>query len=506
MPAHKTRNDWGHGGSPTLHEGRVYLVDDNEEESFAAAYDAATGRELWRVKREPETNYTTPFVWTDAQPAQLIVPATKRTVAYDLAGKEVWSFTGGMSALTICTPLAAHGLLYVGSGYFQSPVRGLFAIKPAARGDITLRDGATSSDAIAWSNLKAASYNPSPLVCGDELYLLYDQGKLSCFDARTGQPRCEKQRLGSGGFTASPWAHDGKIFCLGERAETFVVKAGPTFELLGRNTLEPEPCLATPALVGDSVILRTASKLYRIRNEAGVTPAAKADAVAEFSDPFSAGALAAGWTWKNEVPGAWRLTDGALHLRTQPGNLWGASNNAKNLLLRPLPVARDGLSTEVTMRSAPRGGYEQAGLVWYWDDDHYVKIVREHFGDRDIINFVVETNGTPRIHRVPPGGKESIVMNLSSAAGQPALTRTDTKAPLELESITTDDLQLRLVQHSVEVRGEWRANNSDAWQTIGVCPLPKADSAQAGLLTLNGQATANRWVTFRDLRISIQAP
>jgi outer membrane protein assembly factor BamB len=96
---------------------------------------------------------------------------------------------------------------------------------------------------------------------------------LSRYDARTGQPHYEKTRLlppGSrlpGGFTASPWAHDGKIFCLSERAETCVVKAGPQFELLGSNALEPEPCLAAPALVGDRNILRTASRLYRIARD-----------------------------------------------------------------------------------------------------------------------------------------------------------------------------------------------------------------------------------------------
>jgi outer membrane protein assembly factor BamB len=268
VKATKTRSDFGHGGSPVLHEGLVYLVDDNDDESFAAAYDAATGKELWRVKRERETNYATPFVWTVTQPAQLIVPATKRTIAYDLAGREIWSFTGGMSKLTIGTPFTAHGLLYLGSGYFQDPVRGLFVIKPGARGDITLRDGTTSSDAFAWSNPKIAPYNPTPLVFGDELYILYDQGMLACYDAKTGQPHYEKTRLGPavGGFTASPWADDGKIFCLSERAETFVVRAGPQFELLGRNALEPEPCLACPALVGESIILRTASRLYSIRD------------------------------------------------------------------------------------------------------------------------------------------------------------------------------------------------------------------------------------------------
>jgi outer membrane protein assembly factor BamB len=276
IPMRKTRNDWGHGGSPALHDGRVYLVSDNEEMSSMASFDATTGRELWRVPRDPETNYATPFVWTEPETGpQLIVPATKRTIAYDLAGEEVWSFTGGMSALTICTPLAAHGLLFVGSGYFQSPMRGLFAIKPTSRGDITLPADAKSSDTIAWANLKAASYNPSPLVYGDELYVLYDQGRLSCFDARTGTPHYERQRIAGsdgsspGGFTASPWAHGSEIFCLSERAETFVVRAGPKFEVLRQMALTPEPCLATPALLHDSIVLRTASKLYRLRGKGG---------------------------------------------------------------------------------------------------------------------------------------------------------------------------------------------------------------------------------------------
>ena len=263
----KTRADFGHGGSPALHDGRVYLVDDNDDESFAAAYDTRTGKELWRVQRPAETNYTTPFVWQSGARAELIVPATRRTISYDLDGHELWSFRGGMSKLTICTPFAAHGLLYVASGYFQDPVRGLFAIKPGASGDITPDFSTSKGDAFAWFNMRAAPYNPTPLVYGDHLYVLYDQAMLSCYDARTGRPFYEKQRLNApGGFTASPWAHDGKIFCLSERAETFVVQAGPEFKLLARNTLDPEPCLATPALVGDSVLIRTASKLYRIRN------------------------------------------------------------------------------------------------------------------------------------------------------------------------------------------------------------------------------------------------
>ncbi|HEY2573963.1 MAG TPA: PQQ-binding-like beta-propeller repeat protein [Verrucomicrobiaceae bacterium] len=267
VPPTKTRADFGHGGSPVLHDGKVYLVDDNESASFLAAFDAATGKELWRVPRETETNYATPFVWQSGKRTELIVPATRRTISYDLEGKELWSYRGGMSKLTIGTPFAAHDLLYVGSGYFQDGVRGLFAIKPGASGDITPDFSSGAGEAFAWFNMKAAPYNPTPLVYGDHLYVLYDHGMLSCYDARTGRPFYEKQRLDTpGGFTASPWAHDGKIFCLSERAETVVVPAGPEFKVIARHALEPEPCLATPALVGDSVLIRTASKLYRIRN------------------------------------------------------------------------------------------------------------------------------------------------------------------------------------------------------------------------------------------------
>jgi len=504
IAAHKTRNDWGHGGSPALHEGRVYLVEDNEEESFAAAYDAATGKELWHVKREPETNYTTPFVWTKTTPAQLVVPATKRTIAYDLAGHEVWSFTGGMSTLTVGTPFAAHGLLFVGSGYFGDSKRGLFAIKPDVRGDITPDFDSGKSPSFAWFNMRAASYNPSPLVYGDELYVLYDQGMLSCYDARTGKPHYEKQRLVPGGgishgFTASPWAHANEIFCLSERAETFVVRAGPNFELLRRNALPPEPCLATPALINNSVILRTASKLYCIRadtNTSTRTPAA------DFTDDFRASQLADSWTWLNEVSGAWTLTDGALRLRSLPGNLWAKQNTAKNILLHPLPALADRTSTTVAMKSAPSAAFEQAGLIWFADEDNYVKLIREHFGGRDIINLVAEDSAQPRIFRALDGHPAN-PLNLKFTEGQPSFVRAGdpSSTPIVLEAVTSAAVQLRLCLAGGNVRGEFRASSNAEWQLVGECPLPSRKPTKAGVVAMVGPKDAERWIDFSDFKI-----
>ncbi|MGH9847673.1 MAG: serine hydrolase [Blastocatellia bacterium] len=127
---------YGKTKNPRIGGGAKCALQDygNEEQSFIAAYDARTGKEIWRVPREPETNYSTPFVWQTEARAEIVAPATKRTIGYGLDGKELWSFTGGMSKLTFCTPFAANGLLYVGSGYFQDSVRGLFAIKSGVKG------------------------------------------------------------------------------------------------------------------------------------------------------------------------------------------------------------------------------------------------------------------------------------------------------------------------------------------------------------------------------------
>ena len=169
----------------------------------------------------------------------------------------------------IPTPFAEHGLLYINSGYVADSSRPVYAVRAGASGDITLGEGSTSNDYIVWSHPQLGSYNPSSLVYGDYHYTLLDRGILLCRDARTGREVYPRQRITAGTlFTASPWAYNGKIFALSEEGETFVIKAGPEFEVLGRNALN-EMTLATPAVANDSVLLRTASKLYRIGGASG---------------------------------------------------------------------------------------------------------------------------------------------------------------------------------------------------------------------------------------------
>lgn len=263
----KTRYGWGTAASPVLHKDRIFVVNDNDEQSFLVALNKQTGKQLWRVERDEKSNWATPFVWENAQRTELIVPGTKRVRSYDLEGKVLWEF-GGMSSIVIPTPFTKSGLLYVGSGYVGDKIRPVFAIRPGASGDITLKDGETNSQYIAWYEKTAAPYNPSPLAYGDYFYVLFDFGFLNCRDAKTGKELYDKQRInleGTSAFTASPWAYDNKIFCLSEDGDTFVFQAGPEYKLIGKNSLG-EMCMATPAMARDSLIIRTASKLYRIQN------------------------------------------------------------------------------------------------------------------------------------------------------------------------------------------------------------------------------------------------
>jgi outer membrane protein assembly factor BamB len=263
--SHKTRYGWGTAASPILHQGRLYIVDDNDEQSFFVALDAKTGKQIWRVKRDEGSNWATPFVWESGRRTEIVVPGTRRVRSYDLDGKVLWEFAG-MSNIAIPTPFAKHGLLYVTSGYVGDQVRPVWAIRPGASGDISLKGEETSNQYVAWYQKQAGPYNPSPLVYGDYYYTLLDRGFFTCHDARTGKEIYGKQRIdpAAGAFTASPWAYNGKIFAISEDGDTFVMQAGPEFKLLGKNSLD-DMVMATPAIYRSSLIVRTGSKLYRIQ-------------------------------------------------------------------------------------------------------------------------------------------------------------------------------------------------------------------------------------------------
>jgi outer membrane protein assembly factor BamB len=264
----KMRMGWGTAASPALHGDRLFIVNDNEEKkSYLVALDKRTGKEVWKVDRDEQSNWATPFVWQNEKRTEIVTAGSGKVRSYDLDGQLLWEFAG-MSILSIPSPFAGNGLLYVSSGYVMDPfIKPVYAVRPGAAGDITPKADETKNDFIAWLHRQAGPYNPSPLVYDDLLYVLYDRGFLSCYEAKTGKLVYEKQRLGPGAFTASPWAYGGKVFCLSEDGDTVVVQAGREFKLLGKNSLD-EMCLATPALAHGSLLIRTQGKLYRIEKKA----------------------------------------------------------------------------------------------------------------------------------------------------------------------------------------------------------------------------------------------
>ena len=271
---HKTRLSWGTAASPVLYRGRLYIVNDNDEESFLVCLDGATGEQIWRVERDEKSNWSTPFIWENSLRTEIITTGTNKCRSYDLDGNLLYEF-GGMSSITIAVPYAQDGLLYVSSGYVMDKKKPLLAIRPGASGDISLAEDQTSNDYIVWCQKDGAAYNPTSIVYKGLLYVLLDRGFMACYDAHNGEMIYDKQRLPEGkAFTSSPWAYDGKIFCVNEDGKAFVIRAGREFEVLRTCDLaDDDMCMATPAIVGDKVLLRTAARLYCLKKGAKIVEA-----------------------------------------------------------------------------------------------------------------------------------------------------------------------------------------------------------------------------------------
>ena len=267
---YKMRNGWGTGASPILDGDNLIIVNDNEEDSWLAVYNKVTGEEVWKIKREEPSNWSTPYVWKHDGTKELVLTGRNRTRSYDLSGKELWSLKWKTrTSIVIPTPFEAHGMLYIASGYVGDREKHVYAIRSGAKGDISLKSGEKSNKYIAWYDKRAAPYNPSTLVYGDEFYTLFDFGFLACRDAKTGKVHFDKERINPDkptGFTASPWAYRGHVFALSEAGDTYVFKAGKQYELIRVNQTGGMS-MSNPALAGDRLLIRNQTHLFSIREE-----------------------------------------------------------------------------------------------------------------------------------------------------------------------------------------------------------------------------------------------
>jgi outer membrane protein assembly factor BamB len=245
----------GAAGSPLLYKNRIILYQDQYSGSFIAAFDTRTGEAVWRTPREASVGWGTPIAVQVGGRDEIIVNGQQEVQAYDPdTGRELWSCRGTTYEV-IPTPVVGYGMVFCSSGRAGPTL----AIKPGGRGDVTRSH-------VAWTSPRGSPFVPSPILYGEQLYMVNDMASIvTSLEATTGKLMWQG-RLGVAireGFSASPVAVDGKVFFTNDEGETFVLKAGPAFELLRTNRLG-EAVLASPALVDGTWYFRTARNLIAI--------------------------------------------------------------------------------------------------------------------------------------------------------------------------------------------------------------------------------------------------
>jgi outer membrane protein assembly factor BamB len=253
---------WGFGSSPIIHEDKVIVLCDVNNQSFIAALDLTNGKDIWRTLRDENPTWGTPTVHKSESLTQVIVNGYKHIGSYEIeTGKPIWWMHGG-GDVPCPTPVVSDGLVFITNAHGR--MRPIYAIKLEAKGDISLARNEKSNPCIPWFYPRRGAYQPTPLVMDDLLYVADNGGILTCYAAKTGE---EKYRDPIGGdissYSASPVAADGKLYISDEYGNIHIVKAGPTYEHLAVNKMD-EICMASPAISGKTLFIRARRNLYAI--------------------------------------------------------------------------------------------------------------------------------------------------------------------------------------------------------------------------------------------------
>ena len=248
--------EWGTASSPVIHDGRVIVQADTSNDDFLAAFDAETGREIWRTTRDELPSWGTPTIVTNGGRTEIVTNSSNFVYGYDFeTGSELWRL-GGSSQITAPTPIFTPDAIILTSG--RRPVAPILVVKPGASGDLT------GTASVLWQMVQRGSYMPTPLVYGDQLYVLGNAGIFDSYDYRTGDEIYRSRLLHKGsGFSASPVASDGRIFASSEDGDIFVVRTGAAFDVLAQNPMG-EPIMATPAIAGGTMFVRGQRTLFAI--------------------------------------------------------------------------------------------------------------------------------------------------------------------------------------------------------------------------------------------------
>lgn len=253
----------GPGSSPVIVAERLIIPCDGADTQFVIALDAETGTEVWKTPRPPMTGalgdlhkaFCTPLVIDVAGKEQAVIIGAQWVVSYDPAdGRELWKVRHGDGFSNVPRPVFGHGMIFMSTGYTRPE---MWAIRVDGEGDVT-------KSHVAWKVTKQIPTMPSPVLVGNELFFVNDQGIASCLDALTGEQRWQKRVEGN--YCASAWAAGGKVYFANREGKTAVVRASAEYERLADNQLDGQ-IFATPAVLGDSLILRSDTHLYRIEAE-----------------------------------------------------------------------------------------------------------------------------------------------------------------------------------------------------------------------------------------------
>jgi outer membrane protein assembly factor BamB len=253
----RMKMSFGEGMAPVVYGNKVILVFDHEGDSFMAVLDKTSGKEIWRVSRPERTNWAAPLVVEFKGRTEVIVAGSAKVRSYDLeTGKTIWE-CAGLGANTIPQPVRQDDMVFVMTGY-RNP--NLMAIRLGREGDLT------GTDAIVWTQVKGNSYTPSPVIFDNKLYVLTDTGMVSCYNAKTGEPFYHQVRLPKAySFKSSPVGVNGKLYLASENEDVIVLRMGEKFEVLATNTMKDQVFIATPAVTGGEIFLRSKTSLFCIR-------------------------------------------------------------------------------------------------------------------------------------------------------------------------------------------------------------------------------------------------
>ena len=265
MPAGSTTPtiEWGVASSPIIYKNLVIVQCDIQQNSFIAAFDVKTGKKVWRTPRDEIPSWGTPTILDGPAGPELVTQRheihSRLRPADGQGAVEAFRQLRKSRRRRRSSARADHR-----DQWLSCRIQPIYAIKPGARGDITPAGEATSGEFLAWSAKRGGPYLPTPVIYGDLLYIVANNGALAAYDVRTGERRYQERLGGKGGaFSASPVAADGKIYFASEDGEMFVVKAGPTYELLATNPMG-EVLMATPAISDGVIFVRGMQTLFAL--------------------------------------------------------------------------------------------------------------------------------------------------------------------------------------------------------------------------------------------------